>query len=56
MGGVCVHSHGPAQEGDAVGEAVGGGDHFAGEEGEHHRLEVQVELRNRSACPHNCLE
>ena len=37
-----VHAHVAAHDRDAVGQAVGGGDHLAGEEEEHHRLQVEA--------------
>lgn len=37
-----VHAHVATHDGDAIGQAIGGGDHLSGEEEEHHGLEVEA--------------
>jgi hypothetical protein len=41
VGNDHVHAHVPAEQRDAIREPVGGRDHFAREQKEHHRFEVQ---------------
>ncbi len=41
VGNDRVHAHVPAQQGDAVGQAVGGRDHLSREQKQHHCFQVE---------------